>query len=128
MSSTTKTNLVYSTIIVLGLIAFSYLISFGKDFSGVAFLFVTLLGGTFAITTACVMFFLLYRSKKYFNSILFLTSALLNFTNSYVFLMWLTSGDNDLDILFVSITALPPLFFIIQTILFIKFNKLHIQA
>ena len=127
MTRKTKLNLIYSAIIVTAVITFATLISLNSKESNWAFFYSFLVGGVYSILTGAIMLIVVFISKKYWNSIAFITSALINFVMLYIPITWLVSGTKDVNP-FLIIMFISPLFILmIQLLLFIKLNKLSIN-
>lgn len=67
------------------------------------------------------------RSKKYWDSIPFITSGLINFILLFIPIMWLTDGASGVNPLLIVMFISPVLILIAQLLLFIKHNKLTKQ-
>jgi hypothetical protein len=124
MTRETKLNLIYSTIIVTTVTVFATLISLNSKESNWAFFFSFLIGGLYSIITGTIMLIIVFKSKKYWNSIPFITSGLVNFIMLYIPIMWLTDGANGVNPFLIIMFTFPVLILIAQILLFINLNRL----
>lgn len=122
MTAKTKLHIRYSALIVLSILLFGYLASLTMDYSGMIFFGIMMLSMFYSIPVALLCFLLLYESKKWYNSILFLTSGMFNFLNMFISVAFIRAAVG-MDTVIYALVCLPILLFILQLILFLKINK-----
>jgi hypothetical protein len=123
MSTKTQLNLIYSVVLLVAIIIVGYITTIDNDPFGMVGFILLLILIICSMITGIIMLVVVYETKKYWNSILFITSALANFS---VFFLLLAS----LFMLNIAITFMlifPCIVSVLQIKCILKFNKLDKQ-
>ena len=125
MSKKTLFNVVISILIV-----FIYFYKNNLDMKDIShpeigWFIVYLYAGIYSIIVGALSIIIVVVTEKYWRNIFFLTSGLTNFVFLYVPISCIVAGigKSGAEIFLFLMSLFPPMVFIIQLIIFIKFNK-----
>ena len=124
MTKKTTINIIISTIIVFLYFFLGHLKVKDQEHSEMGYFFIFLLAGIYSIIASVVTTILVIRKRKYWNSLVYLTSCLTNVVVSYIPITWLTSDADGVSLILLIPFSLPPIICIYQIILFVKNNKI----
>ncbi len=125
MTKKTTINIIISTIIVFLYFLLGHVNVKDKEHSEMGYFFVFLLAGIYSIIASVVTTILVIRKRKYWNSIIYITSCLTNIVVSCIPIMWLTSDADGVSLILLILFSVPPIICIYQIFLFIKNNKIE---
>ncbi len=124
MTKKTTINIIISTIIVFLYFLLGHLNVKDQEHSEMGYFFVFLLAGIYSIIASVVTTIFVIHKRKYWNSVVYITSCLTNVVVSYIPITWLTSDADGVSLILLIPFSLPPIIFIYQIILFVENNKI----
>ena len=125
MTKKTIVNIIISTLIVFLYFFVGHIKVKDIDHSEIGYFFIFTIAYVYGIPTSIVTSILVIRKKKYWNSILFITSCLTNIVITYIPIVWLIDDSSGHIIIGTVILLVIPLIILIyQIFLFISNNKI----
>jgi len=129
MTAKTKRNIYISLVLVLLYFAIGHLFIRSNLNPEWGYFFLLLYADYYSLTFGTVTIIVVLSTKKYWNSIPFITSCAVNAIECLIPLMWLVNAEEGMSLTVLLLFSTPPILFIIQLILFfinLKHEKLFI--
>lgn len=125
MTKKTITNIIISTLIVFLFFFVGHINVKDIDHSETGYFLIFTVAYIYCIPASIVTTIIVIRKKKYWNSIVFITSCLTNIVITYIPIVSIINDSSEhINISALILFVIPPIIFIYQIVLFTRNNKI----